>query len=121
MSFIKSSSVITDIALTVPNLSGGDNNRVVKISATNTVSNANNTDSLVQLNTLLFKSNNIYYSAGLITGLTLSPGAPYFLSTNGTITPTPPTPTSNVKVIFIGFALNTTDLIFRPGIPIAGT
>lgn len=121
MSFIKSTGVITDIALTVPNLSGGTNGRVVRVSGSNTVSDASNTDTPVQLNALLFKQGNIYYAGGLITGLSsLSAGSPYFLSTSGNITSTPPTPTSSVRNVYIGFAINTTDLVFRPGTPISG-
>lgn len=121
MSFIKSTGVVTDIAISIPNLVGGTDGRVVKISGSNTVANASNTDSSVELNTLLFKQNGIYYATGLITGLTsLSPGAPYFLSTSGIIISTPPTPTTLVRVVYIGFAINTTDLIFRPGTPISG-
>lgn len=121
MSFIKSTGVITDIALTVPNLTGGTNGRVVRINGSNTVTDASNTDTPVQLNALLFKQGNIYYAGGLITGLSsLSAGSPYFLNTTGVITSTPPTPTSSVRVVFIGFAINTTDLVFRPGTPISG-
>lgn len=120
--FIKSTNTITDIALTVPNLVGGDNSKVVRVSGANTVVNALNTDSAVQLNSVLFKQGNLYYSAGLITGLTgLSPGAPYFLASDGSLTSSPPTPTSTVRTLFIGFAINTTDLIFKPGTPISGT
>lgn len=121
MSFIKSTGVITDIALTVPNITGGTNGRVVRISGSNTATDASNTDTPVQLNALLFKQGNIYYSGGVITGLSsLSAGSPYFLSTSGAITSTPPTPTSSVRVVYIGFAINTTDLVFRPGTPISG-
>lgn len=122
MAFIKSTNTITDVAITIPNLTGGDNGKVVRISGANTTVNALNTDSAVQLNSVLFKQGNNYYAAGLVTGLTsLSPGAPYFLASDGSLTSSPPTPTSTVRTLFVGFAINTTDLIFKPGTPISGT
>lgn len=120
--FIKSTSTITDIAITIPNLTGGDNGKVVRISGTNTCVNASNTDSAVQLNAVLFKQGNNYYASGLVTGLTgLSSGAPYFLASDGSLTSSPPVPTSTVRTLFVGFAVNSTDLVFKPGTPISGT
>jgi hypothetical protein len=120
--FITSTSIVTTTALSVGGLSGGTNGKVVRISGTNTVTDASNTDTTSQLNTVMIKLNNIYYSGGVVTGFTdLSPGAPYFLGTAGSIIATPPTPTTSVRVLYLGFAINTTDLIFRPGIPIVGT
>ncbi len=120
--FITSTSVVTDIALTVPGLSGGTNGKVVRISGTNTVTDASNTDTASQLNTVLIKFNNVYYSAGVVSGFTsLSPGSLYFLSTSGNITSTAPTPSSTVRVLALGFALNETDILFRPSIPISGS
>lgn len=122
MSFTKSTSVVTDTAITVSGLTGGTNGKVVRINGTNTVTNASRADSAVQLNSVLFKQDNIYYAYGVISGLTsLSAGSPYFLSTSGDIVSTPPTPSSTVRVLQIGFALNESDLLFRPGIPISGT
>jgi F0F1-type ATP synthase membrane subunit c/vacuolar-type H+-ATPase subunit K len=125
MAFVKSTSTVTDTALTVPNLTGGTDGRVVRLTGNNTVTDASNTNTIGQLNSLLFKQGGIYYSAGLITGLSgLSAGTSYFLSTGGTLTATAPTPTSptstGIKAVYIGFAINTTDLIFRPQFPIAG-
>jgi hypothetical protein len=121
MTFIRSTSVVTDTAITVGNLSGGTNGKVVRLSGSNTVSDASNTDSTVQLNAILIKQNNVYYASGVVSGFTsLSAGSPYFLASDGSITSTPPTPTSTTKVVYLGFALNTTDLLFRPGTPIAG-
>lgn len=125
MGFTKSTSTVTDTALTVPSLTGGTDGRVVRITGANTVTNAAYTDTVSQLNSLLFKQGGIYYSQGLITGLSgLSAGSSYFLTTAGQLTATAPTPTSplstGIKAVYIGFAVNTTDLIFRPGIPIAG-
>lgn len=120
--FIKSSSTITDVAITVPGLTGGTNGRVVRISGSNVVTNALNTDSAIQLNSVLIKQNDIYYAGGVVSGFTgLAAGSPYFLAGDGTITSSPPTPTSTVRNLFLGFALNTNDLLFRPGIPITGT
>jgi hypothetical protein len=122
MSFIKSSGVITDTAITVPNLTGGTNGRVVRVSGINTVTNASTTNSAVQLNCVLIKQADVYYATGVVPGFTdLSPGAPYFLASDGTINSTPPIPSSTVRVLYLGFALNTTDLLFRPGIPISGS
>lgn len=120
--FITSTSVVTDIASSVPGLSGGTNGRVVRINGTNTVTDASNTDTPAQLNTVLIKANNVYYSAGVVTGFTgLAPGSPYFLDVSGNITSTAPTPSSTVRVLYLGFALNETDLLFRSGIPISGS
>lgn len=122
MSFIKSTSTVTDTALTVPGLTGGTNGRVVRISGSNTATDASSADSAVQLNSVLIKQNDTYYSSGLVTGFTsLSSGSPYFLASDGTPTSTPPTPTASVRVLYLGFAINTTDLMFRPGTPISGT
>lgn len=121
MGFVKSTSVITDIAITIPNLTGGDNGKVVKVTGTNTVANASNLDNVVELNTVLIKQGGIYYSSGLITGFSsLSAGSPYFLGSDGSLTSNPPTPTSTVTALYLGFAINETDLVFRPGIPITG-
>lgn len=123
MSFIRSTSVTTSTALTVPNIQENalTEGKVVRVSGENTVAVASNTDSAVQLNTVLIRKNNVYYAAGVVSGFSsLSPGSPYFLSTNGEITSAPPTPTSMVRVLYLGFALNTTDLLFRPGTPISG-
>ena len=122
MSFVKSTSVITDVALTVSGLSGGTNGRIVRMSGTNTVTDASSSDTALQLNSILFKQNGIYYSWGLIEGLSgLSAGSLYFLDADGTVTASPPTPSSSVRSLFVGFAINTTDLIFKPGTPISGT
>lgn len=119
--FVTSTSVVTDIAISVPNLTGGDNTKVVRISGTNQVINASQTDTTSQLNTVLIKMHDEYYALGVVSGYTsLNPGASYFLGINGAITATPPTPTSSVRVLYIGFAINTTDLFLRPGIPISG-
>lgn len=122
MSFIKSTSIVTDTAITVPNLTGGTNGKVVRVNGINTVTDASTTNSAVQLNCVLIKQADVYYATGVVPGFTdLSPGAPYFLASNGTITSTPPVPSSTVRVLYLGFALNTTDLLFRPGIPISGS
>lgn len=121
MAFVKSTSVVTDTAITIPGLTGGTNGKVVRISAANTVTDAANTDSVTQLNTILIKQGGIYYASGLITGFTsLAAGSPYFLAADGTITSSAPIPTATARALYLGFAINTTDLVFRPGIPISG-
>lgn len=121
MPFIKSSSVITSTAITVPLITGGDNGKVVRISGENTVVNASKTDTVVQLNAVLLKVDNVYYAGGVVSGLTsLAAGSPYFLDSLGNIVSTPPIPTASIRVLYLGFALNSTDLLFRPGIPISG-
>ena len=122
MAFIKSTSTLSSNAVVVPNLSGGTNGRVVRISGSNTCVDADNSDTSTQLTTLLFKIGDQYYAAGVVSGLSgLSPGIPYYLSTSGQIVSAPPTPTASRRVVFIGFSINTTDIIFRPGTPISGT
>jgi hypothetical protein len=121
MPFIKSTSIITDIAITVPGLSGGTNGKVVRVDGENTVTDAANTDSVSQLNTVLIKIGDIYYAAGVISGFTsLAAGSPYFLGSDGGIVSTPPTPSTSVRALYLGFAINSTDIVFRPGIPISG-
>lgn len=122
MGFIASTSLVTDTAITVPDLTGGTNGKIVRVNGTNTVIDASYNDTAVQLNTVLLKQNGAYYAYGVVTGLTgLSPGAPYFVGSDGSLTATPPTPSSTVRVLYVGFALNTTDFLFRPGIPISGS
>lgn len=121
MPFIKSTSTITSVALTVPGITGGTNGKVVRVNGENTATDAANTDSVTQLNAILIKMGDIYYAGGVVSGFTsLAAGAPYFLSTAGNITSTPPIPSSTVRALYLGFALNSTDLLFRPGIPISG-
>jgi hypothetical protein len=121
MAFIKSTSTVTDTAITIPGLTGGSDGKVVRISGVNTATNAANTDSVTQLNAVLIKQGGVYYASGLVTGfVSLSAGSPYFLASDGSLTSTPPTPTSTVRALYLGFAINSTDIVFRPGIPISG-
>jgi hypothetical protein len=122
MAFIKSTSTLSADAVTVPGLSGGDNGKVVRISGANTVVNAANTDTSTQLLSVLVKISGEYYAAGVVSGFTgLTPGSPLFLDTTGGLTSTPPTPTTSTRALLIGFAINTTDIVLRPGTPISGT
>lgn len=121
MSFVKSTSQITDAAITVTGLTGGTNGKVVRISGNNTVTDAAWTDTASQLNAILFKQDNIYYAAGVVPGIGgLTAGAAYFIGEFGALTTNPPTPSSTVRVLFVGYAINSTDLLLRPGIPISG-
>lgn len=121
MSFFTATQATTQVAQTVPNLTGGTDGRVVRISASNTVVDASSGNTTTQLNAVLLKSGGVYYSAGLVDGFSgLTPGASYFLGSNGSITASPPTPSSTVRVLFVGFAINATTLLFKPGIPISG-
>ena len=65
MSFVKSTNVITDVALTVSGLTGGTNGKIVRINGTNTVTDADSSDTSIQLNNVLIKINDIYYSWGI--------------------------------------------------------
>lgn len=121
MSFFTATQATTQVAQTVPNLTGGTNGKVVRISSTNTCVDASNTDTPAQLNAILIKMGDVYYSSGYVDGFTgLTAGLPYFLSTGGNITASPPAPSSSARVMFVGYAVNTTALVFRPGTPIAG-
>ena len=121
MSFVKSTNQITDNALTVDGLTGGTNGKVVRISGNNTTTDSSWLDTASQLNTVLYKQGNIYYASGVVPGIGgLTAGAAYFLGEFGALTTNPPTPSSTVRVLFIGFGLNTDDLLLRPGIPISG-
>lgn len=122
MAFIKSTSTLSADAVTVPGLSGGDNGKVVRISGANTVVNAANTDTSTQLMSILLKIGGEYYAAGVVSGFSgLTAGSPYFLDATGGLTASPPTPTTSTRALFIGFAINTTDIVLRPGTPISGT
>lgn len=122
MSFFTATQATTQIAQTVPNLTGGTNGKVVRISSSNICVDASSNNSATQLNAVLLKSGDVYYSSGLVDGFTsLTPGASYFLSANGSITNAPPTPGTSTRVLFVGFAVNATTLLFKPGIPISGT
>lgn len=122
MSFFTATQATTQVAQTVPNLTGGTNGKVVRISASNVCVDASYNNTTTQLNAVLLKSGGVYYSSGVVDGFSsLTPGASYFLGSDGSITSSPPTPTSTVKVLFIGFAINETTIVFKPGIPIAGT
>ncbi len=121
MPFIKSTSTVTDIAITIPGLTGGTNGKVVRVDGENTVTDASSSDSVTQLNSVLIKVGNIYYASGLVSGFTsLAAGSPYFLGSDGSIVSTPPNPSVSVRALYIGFAINSTDIVFRPGIPISG-
>jgi len=122
MAFVKSTSTLSADAVTVPNISGGDNGKVVRISGANTAVNAANTDTSTQLQTVLIKIGGEYYAAGVVSGFSgLTPGSPYYLGTTGDLVASPPTPTTSTRALFIGFAINTTDIVLRPGTPISGT
>lgn len=122
MSFFTATQATTQVAQTVTGLSGGTNGKVVRISASNTVVDASYNNTSTQLNAVLIKSGDVYYSSGVVGGFSsLTTGASYFLGSDGSITSSPPTPSSTVRVLFIGFAINATTIIFRPGIPIGGT
>lgn len=121
MAFVKSTSIITDTALTVAGLVGGNEGKVVRVSGNNAVVNASWTNTSAQLNAVLFKNDGIYYASGVIPNVGgLTAGSAYFLDEFGGLTTNPPTPSTTVRVLFIGFGINTTDLLFRPGIPISG-
>jgi hypothetical protein len=121
MAFIKSTSIVTATAITVPSLSGGTNGRVVRVTTSNVVVDASYNDAVSQLNSVLLKQNGTYYSAGVVDGFTgLTAGSSYYLGLNGTPTTTAPTPSSTIRNLFIGFAINSTTLLFRPGLVISG-
>lgn len=122
MAFVKSTSTLSADAVTVPNISGGDNGKVVRISGANTAVNAANTDTSTQLQAILIKIGGEYYASGVVSGFSgLTPGSPYYLGTTGDLIASPPTPTTSTRALFIGFAINTTDIVLKPGTPISGT
>ncbi len=121
MAFVKSTNLITSTATTVDGLTGGTNGKLVRISGNNTVTDCAWTDTASQLNAVLLKVGGIYYAGGVVPGLSgLTAGSSYFLGELGTLITAPPTPSSTVRVLYLGFAINTQDLLFRPGIPISG-
>lgn len=121
MAFVKSTSTTTATAVTVSGLTGGTNGKVVRITTSNSATNAGYGDTVAQLNSVLLKQNDTYYAYGMVDGFTgLSAGSAYFLGSDGTPTVTPPTPSASVRALNIGFALNSTTLLFRPGIVVTG-
>lgn len=121
MAFIKSTSVVTSTAVTVPNLSGGTNGKIVRLTTSNTVVDATYNDSVAELNSVMLKQNGVYYAAGVVDGFTgLIAASAYYLGSNGVPTSTAPTPSSTIRSLYIGFALNSTTLLFRPGLVISG-
>lgn len=121
MAFVKSTNLITDVALTVGNLTGGSNGKVVRINGNNTVTNASWLNTAAQLNSVLFRQDGIYYASGVVPNIGgLTAGATYFLDEFGGLTSSPPAPSSTIRILFVGFGLNGDDLLFRPGIPISG-
>lgn len=121
MAFIKSTNLITSTALTVENIVGGTDGKVVRMNGNNTVTNASWADTATQLNTVFFRQDGIYYAGGVVPNVTgLVAGTSYFLDEFGGITTNPPNPSSTVRVLFVGFGINTNDLLFRPGIPVSG-
>lgn len=122
MAFVKSTSVTTASAVTVPGLSGGTNGRIVRLTTSNSVVNATYNDTVAQLHAVLLKQNDTYYASGVVDGFAgLVAGAAYFLGSDGSPTTTVPTPSSTVRVLYIGFAINSTTLLFRPGVVISGS
>lgn len=122
MSFFTATQATTQVAQTVTGLTGGTNGKIVRISASNTCVDASSSNTAAQLNAVLLKSGDVYYSSGMVDGFSgLTAGSAYFLGSDGSPTSSPPTPSASVRTLFIGFAINATTLIFKPGIPIGGT
>lgn len=122
MTFIASTTTVTETAISVPNLSGGTDGKVVRMGGSNTVVDASYNSTALQLNAVLFKQGGIYYATGVVSGLSgLVAGQSYFLGVDGSLVTSPPTPSSTVRALFVGFGINSTTLLFRPGIPISGT
>lgn len=121
MSFFTATQATTQTAVTVTGLTGGTNGKVVRISAANQVTDASSNNTTTQLNTVLIKSGDVYYSSGTVPGFSgLTAGTSYFLASDGSLTSSPPTPAANARVLYVGFAINSNNIIFRPGIPISG-
>lgn len=104
-------------------LSGGTAGRVVRVSSANTMVDASRVDAIDELAGLMFKdaSSNYLLPGSVVTGLSsLTAGAVYYLSTSGQLTATDPTPSSTLRKVVIGKAINSTTLLFWPGTPIGG-
>lgn len=102
--------------------SGGTDGLVVRMSAANTWVNAANTDTIAQLLSVMMKANGRYYPPGsIVSGLSgLTGASAYYLDAAGTLVTSPDAISSSVRELFIGVALNSTTLMFNPGIPIGG-
>lgn len=121
MSFFTATQATTQTAVTVTGLTGGTNGKVVRISGSNQVVDASYNNTTTQLNAVLLKSGDVYYASGVVPGFSgLTAGTSYFLASDGTLSASPPTPSSTVRILYLGFAINTTTIVFRPGIPISG-
>lgn len=103
-------------------MSGGTNGKVVRISGSNTWTNASQADTAAQLYCLGFKtSEGIYLAGSYVPGLSsLTADTTYYLSTGGDLTSTAPTPSSSVRLVAIGKAISSTSLYFNPALPIGG-
>ncbi len=102
---------------------GGGTGKVVRLSSSNTFTNASNTDTEVQLTLISYLNGSAYFTgAGLITGLSgLTTGAVYFLGTAGAMLswtggalPVTVTPGGTTKLIRLGVAPSTTSLFWQP-------
>jgi hypothetical protein len=101
-------------------LSGGSDGRVVRYTSSNTVTNAQNTDSLDQLTGLLFRNGGKYYRPGdvvpSLSGLTA--GQVLYLGDNSTpLTATAPVVSGTVRQLRLGICLSTTTFLFTPQPP----
>jgi len=106
----------------VRGLSGGSDGRVVRYISSNTVTNAQNTDTNDQLGVLLYRSGGKYYRPGeLVPGTSLTAGQSLWLGDNSTpFLTSAPTPSSSVRLVYLGKAMSTTTWHFRPGQPVGG-
>lgn len=86
-----------------------------KARKSNATTNGKPANGFVKAGVSLGDMVDVYFYSNNDVLTTLTPGARYFLSTTaGTITTTPPATAGNV-VQFVGVAVNSTTLAFRPG------
>lgn len=98
--------------------SGGTIGNFVRFSSANTLTDAANTHTPLQLSQIFYKATEGYYSRGLIGGFSgLTANAPYYLgSTPGSKTSTQPTvtPGGSTALVLLGTAASTTTFFMSP-------
>lgn len=117
---------LSTASTTIPNQTGGTNGRILtKVNGTgNAWQDADTTQSLEKLSTLVFKNNGTYYLPGsYIAGGSLSfngtdVGKSLYLAASGQLTLTYSDPTATENRAYIGTIVSLTSMVFNPGNPV---
>ena len=100
-------------------LSGGGNSKVLRPNGTGAVTEAANTDSLAALFPLYWRGpDGLLYNGRQEVPGTFAAGSNYWLGTSGNVLTAPPTITTSVASLYLGFAPTTAKLWFSPSAPV---